>query len=401
MSLYAYKILTENGEVRQGEVVSASADALRQSLMEQGFLVQKISRKHQFTVPLLQRRRHISLDELIIFNQELIALLRAGLTIPESLTLIQGQAESSRLGQYLKTILKEIKNGVSISAACAQYPDVFEKLFVSSLRTGEKTGDMAGVLERYKEYLIKRNELKKKIAQALAYPVFLLITFSVIMSVMFAFVVPRFVALYADFSTAMPTATQILFEFVKHFPFYLAAGAVSLVLVWLTYRYLNSTDEGGYKIDYVKCKLPLFGNIYVEQTYVQITRTLATLLHAGTSLVQAMRAVAESLNNRVYIRKIETATRLVEEGNSLANAMSETALLPPRAVGMIKVGEATGGLDAMFDSVTQFYEGQLDIRLRKLMSLIEPALMLLMGFLVGTVIIVMYLPIFGMANILQ
>lgn len=400
MSLYTYKILTESGEVRHGEIVSSSADELKQSLLEQGFLVQKISKKYQFFIPLRTRHRQISLDELIVFNQELIALLRAGLTIPESLSLIQEQNDASTLGDYLKTILKDIRNGASFSAACSHYPDVFEKLYISALKTGEKTGDMASVLERYHAHLTNRNELKKKISQAMAYPLFLLITFTAIMMLLFAFVVPRFVALYAGFSAEMPAATRILFGLVENFPAYVGAGVAIAALIWLAYRYWNSTENGGYRIDQLKSYLPVVGKIYVEQTYVQITRTLSTLLYAGTSLVVAMKSVTDSLSNRVYIKKVKMATQLVEEGCSLAQAMTETNLLPPRAVGMIKVGEATGGLDVMFESVTLFYEGQLDIRLRKLMSLIEPALMLLMGLLVGTVIIVMYLPIFGMANIL-
>ncbi|NIR27660.1 MAG: type II secretion system F family protein, partial [Gammaproteobacteria bacterium] len=146
---------------------------------------------------------------------------------------------------------------------------------------------------------------------------------------------------------------------------------------------------------------PVWGNIYTLQTYVQITQMLSTLIYAGTPLVEAMRIVADAMDNRVANKNLKATIRLVEEGRSLANAVTETDLLPPKAAGMIKVGEATGGLDAMLDSVTEFYEGQLDIRLRKLMSLIEPALMLLMGLLVGSVIIVMYLPVFGMANILS
>lgn len=400
MSLYTYKILTETGEQRQGEVVSSSIDELRQSLLSQGFYVQNIKKKHQFIFPIPTFKQQVSLEELIVFNQEMVALLRAGLTLPESLTLIYEQNNKSSLGQYLSRILKDIKNGVSLSEACAQYPDVFDRLYVSALKTGEKTGDMVTVLLRYQDYLVNRNEVKKKVSQALAYPMFLLITFSVIMSVLFAFVVPRFVALYADFSANMPAATQLLFDFVEHFPLILALGCLSTIAILVAYRYWNATERGGYRIDAAKAMVPLLGKVYIEQTWIQITRTMATLLYAGTPLVAAMVATAESLSNRVYIQKMNDAIKQVEEGGSLAASMQATELLPGRAIGMIKVGESTGGLDDMFESVTHFFEGQLDLRLRKLMSLIEPVLMLLMGLLVGAVIIVMYLPIFGMANIL-
>lgn len=401
MSLYTYKVLTENGELRIGETVSSSADELRQSLLEQGLLVQKINKKSQYRIPFFQRRESISLDEFLVFNQELIALLNAGLTLPESLSLIRQQCDTTTLGKYLGLVLSDIKGGMSFSRACEAYPLAFEKLYVSTLRTGEKTGRMAEVLSRYQNYLSQRNELKKKLSQAMAYPVFLLITFAIIMSVLFAFVVPRFVALYAGFSAEMPYATRILFGVVDHFPLYLAAIMILSMISWAAYRYWDATDEGGYRIDVLKTRLPVWGSLYTMQTYVQITRMLATLLYAGTPLVESMRIVAEALQNRVYVRRLTSAIRMVEEGESLAIAITENDLLPAKAAGMIKVGEATGSLDTMCDSVTEFYEGQLDIHLRKLMSLIEPALMLLMGLLVGSVIIVMYLPVFGMANILS
>lgn len=401
MSLYTYKILTESGVVKQGETVSSSADELKLSLQEQGFLVQKISKKKQFYFPIAIKRQNVSLDEFLVFNQEFIALLRAGLTIPESLALIQEQETDSKLAEYIRIVLSDIKNGTPFSKACELYPDVFEKLYVSTLKTGEKTGEMADVLSRYQTYLLKRNELKKRISQALAYPIFLLVTFALIMSVLFIFVVPRFVALYAGFSAEMPVATQVLFGIVENFPLYLATAVTGIIISGFAYRYWGLTENGGCQIDTMKSHFPVVGEIYAMQTYVQLTQTLSTLLYAGTPLVEAMKIAAESLNNRACVKKMRTAIRLIEEGDSLTHAVIEVGLLPNRAVGMIRVGEATGGLDAMLGSVTDFYEGQLDIRLRKLMSLIEPALMLFMGLLVGAVIIVMYLPVFGMANILS
>lgn len=401
MSLYSYRVLTENGEVRVGETVSSSVEELRRSLLEQGYLVQNINKKHPFLLPAIAKKQTVTLDDFLVFNQELIALLRAGLTLPESLSLIQEQSDTSALARYIKMVLSDIKGGMPFSRACALYPDAFEKLYVSTLRTGEKTGKMVDVLARYQSYLIKRNELKKRVSQALAYPIFLLITFMLIMSVLFVFVVPRFVALYAGFAAEMPYATQILFGIVDHFPFYLGVGLLLFALTWFVFRYWNTTEQGGYHIDSAKGRLPVWGKIYTMQTYVQITQMLSTLIYAGTPLVEAMHIVADAMSNRAYHKKLKTTIKMVEEGHSLANAVTETDLLPAKAAGMIKVGEATGGLDAMLDSVTEFYDGQLDIRLRKLMSLIEPALMLLMGLLVGSVIIVMYLPVFGMANILS
>jgi type IV pilus assembly protein PilC len=294
-----------------------------------------------------------------------------------------------------------VKQGLSLSEACARHPEAFDRLYLAALRTGEKTGDFAAVLARYQGYLRHSVALRKKVGQALAYPVFLLIALAVILALLFAFVMPRFVAMYADVGAALPLPTRLLLGVVDHL--HIAAPALlgaALGAAWGWRRWL-ATDAGRRQRDRLLERLPYAGELARTAAAAQLARTLGTLLGGGTPLVEALRTASGSMASRLYQDRLESATRQVTEGSSLAQAVRATALMPPMAARMIEVGEASGGLDAMLGEIAQFYEELLDTRLSRVMALVEPLLMLLMGVVVGGIIIVMYLPVFHMADVIR
>jgi type IV pilus assembly protein PilC len=398
MPLYAYVALAENGACLKGESVAASEDALRAELSGRGLLVQQVRSKRA------GRRfgaRRVRPEEFALFNQEFMSLVRAGLTVPDALALASDRPDSPALGKILARVDEDVRNGVSLSEACARHPEAFDRMYLAAVRTGEKTGDFAGVLSRYQEYLRHRVALRKKVAQALAYPIFLLIALAVILAVLFAFVMPRFVAMYADLGAALPLPTRVLLAIVDHF--YVAAPAVAAsaaMLVWAWRRWL-STDAARRRLERLRERLPYVGELARVATAAQLARSLAALLAGGTPLVEAMRTAAGAVDRRLDLDRLELATRQVTEGSSLAQAVRATALMPAMAARMIEVGEASGGLAAMLAEVARFYEELLDGRLARVMTLVEPLLMLLMGILIGGIIIVMYLPVFNMASIIK
>jgi type IV pilus assembly protein PilC len=398
MPLYAYVALAENGAYLTGESVASSEEALRTELSGRGLLVQQVRPKR---AGLRLGARRVRPEEFALFNQEFMSLVRAGLTVPDALSLASDRPDSPALGKILARVHEDVRNGVSLSDACARHPEAFDRLYLAAVRTGEKTGDVAGVLARYQEYLRHRVALRKKIAQALAYPIFLLVALAVILAVLFAFVMPRFVAMYADLGAALPFPTRVLLSIIDHFyiagPVVLAAGAF---FAWAWRRWL-STEAGRRQLDRLRERLPYFGPLTRIVVAAQLSRSLSTLLAGGTPLVEALQTAASSIDRQLYLDRLEAATRQVTEGGSLAQAVRATALMPAMAVRMIEVGEASGGLGAMLAEVAQFYEDLLDGRLARAMALIEPLLMLLMGILIGGIIIVMYLPVFNMANIIK
>ena len=400
MPLFAYTALAENGATLSGEGVAVSADALRSELAGRGLLVQQVRTKRSALAFNLPARR-VRPEDFSLFNQEFIALMRAGLTVPDALALGAQRPDSPRLAAILERVRDDVADGVALSEACARHPEAFDGLYLAALRTGEQTGDFAGVLARYQELLRHRLALRKKVGQALAYPAFLLVALVVILAVLFLFVLPRFTAMYADMGATLPFATRVLIFIVENLPaFGVALGAATVAVVW-GWRSWLASEDGQRQRDALRERLPYFGELARLAAAAQLARSLSTLLAGGTPLVEALRTAAGSIGNRLYLDRLTSATRLVTEGSSLAQAVRTTALVPPMAARLIEVGEASGNLDAMLAEAAQYYEEMLDQRLSRVMTLVEPLLMLLMGSMIGAIIVVMYLPVFRLADVIK
>lgn len=399
MPLYTYTALAENGARVQGEESALSEQALREDLARRSLLVQEIRAKRaSFGLP---GRRRIKPENFLLLNQEFTALLRAGLTIPDALRIAANRPDSPQLSQVLRHVEEAVRGGLSLSEACAQHGDVFDGLYLAALRTGEKTGALPQVLAKYQVNLRHRVELMRKVGHALAYPAFLLITLLVILAVLFAFVLPRFVSLYADFGAQLPAPTRLLIGLVEAMPYVAPLLLISGFVGWAFWRRLLNDEAMHIRIDAFKERLPVMGSIYQHTASAQLARTLSTLLSGGTTLVEAMQITAESLPNRHRATLLYEVRRQVMEGVSLAAAMASTQILTSTAVKMIEVGEAGGGLEDMLTEVAVFHEEALSNSLTRMMSLIEPILMLLMGVFVGGIIIVMYLPIFYIVDVIK
>jgi len=400
LPLFAYTAVSENGATVSGEAVAISEHALRSELSGHGLLVQRLRAKRGSLGGWLPARR-VRPEEFSLFNQEFMALVRAGLTVPDALALAAQRPDSPRLAKMLERVREDVATGLALSEACARQPEAFDALYLAALRTGEKTGDFTGVLGRYQELLRHRIAVRKKVGQALAYPAFLLVALVVILAVLFLFVLPRFTAMYADMGATLPLATRFLIYLVEHMV--VVAGAIvgaTFALLWAWRRWL-ATESGRRQRDALRERLPYFGELARLATAAQLARSLATLLAGGTPLVEALRTAASSVSNRLYLDRLEAATRLVTEGSSLAQAVRATKLVPPMAARLIEVGEASGSLDSMLAEIAQYHEEVLDQRLSRVMTLVEPILMLLMGSIIGAIIVVMYLPVFRLADVIK
>lgn len=399
MPVYTYTALAENGTRTQGEESAISEQALREDLARRGFMAQELGLKRSGLG--LPSRQYVKPEVFLLLNQEFTALLRAGLTIPDALRLAADRPDSPQLTQVLRHVEEAVRGGMSLSESCAQHKEVFDGLYLAALRTGEKTGALPQVLAKYQVNLRHRVELMRKVGHALAYPVFLLITLAVILAVLFVFVLPRFVSLYADFGAQLPAPTRVLISLVEVMPYVAPLAALLGVAGWFFWQRLLRDEAIRIRMDAFKEKIPLLGGIYRHTASAQLARTLETLLAGGTTLVEAMQITAESIPNRYRAELLKKVRQQVMEGVSLASAMASAKVLTATAVKMIEVGEAGGGLEDMLAEVAIFHEEALSNSLTRMMSLIEPLLMLLMGVFVGGIIIVMYLPIFYIADVIK
>ena len=399
MPIYTYTALAENGTRVCGEESALSDQALRDDLARRGFLARELHVKRSGLG--LSARQSVKPEALLLLNQEFTALLRAGLTIPEALNLAANRPDSPQLSKVLRHVEEAVRGGVSLSEACAQHINIFDGLYLAALKTGEKTGALPEVLGKFQINLRHRVELARQVGHALAYPAFLLLTLLVILAVLFAFVLPRFVVLYTDFGAQLPWPTQVLITLVEMMPYVAPPVFVLGAAGWSFSKRLMRNRTARIRIDAFAEQFPLFGGIYRHATSAQLARTLATLLAGGTTLVEALQITAESLPNRNRALLLSEVRKRVMEGMSLSTAMTLTKTMPPTALKMIEVGEASGGLENMLTEVAMFHEEALSNSLKRMMALIEPILMLLMGVFVGGIIIVMYLPIFYIVDVIK
>ncbi|NVN99223.1 MAG: type II secretion system F family protein [Geobacteraceae bacterium] len=399
MPLFICKIGSADGRIIEKEFEAASSDILRQNLTSQGFFVFSISKKPlQFLWNKGASRRKIDIKSLITFNQELLVLIKAGLPIIQSLDTILERIEKGRLAEVLEIIRDDIKGGSSLSDAFERHPSAFSHLYIASIRAGERTGDLPQTIKRYITFLKKTEGFRKKVITALFYPAILLSVAFVAITLLLVYVVPTFSQVYADAGSRLPTPTLVLIAFTsilkKFFP--LLIGAV-VCGVYFFRRWAN-TESGRMIVDKFTLKIPVIGDVFAKYAIVSFTRTLATIIESGIPIVESLRMSVGTLNNKVLEVRLTAAIRRVEEGVSLSVAIDGAKLMPTLALRMLSVGESTGSLEEMLEGISDYFEEELDQKLHLLSTAIEPAIMVIMGVVIGTIIVTMYLPVFKIAG---
>jgi type IV pilus assembly protein PilC len=395
-----YAAYSRTGNVIRGERAARSADELKQNLLQEDLLPATITRKIGLSLISLKTRQ-LGSDDFSLLVQELIALLRAGLPIPEVLALLAQRPGQPAIQRVLTQVVENIKHGSTLSAACRLHPGFFDNLFISACETGEASGQLVSALERYQKSLRRSIAIRKSVRQALVYPVFLMLILVGVLAALFFIILPRFTTMYSQMGTALPGPTQLLLNLVDRLPIYLL-GVLSIgLVVWLALKILATSEVGHAQMDGLKSKLPIVGSLYSTYGMAKLTRTLATLLEAGAPLLSAMETTAAGLENRQLKNALLNSAKQVSEGAHISKAFTTYQVLTPTALKIVEAGELSGRLSEMLGEVADYYEEWLEGRLRGVTSMVEPIMMLLIGFLVGGVIIVMYLPVFGMADLIQ
>jgi type IV pilus assembly protein PilC len=373
---------------------------VRAQLEGQGLLIFKLEGAGAGLKLSLGRWRiaRLSLREFLVFNQEFLALVKAGLPVLKVFDLLAERALTPDLQEALRGVRAEIRGGASISEALGHYQHYFSDLYRASVRSGERTGALAEVLKRHIAYLKLVIAVREKVVKALAYPAFLIVVGAAVVSFLMLYVVPTFSEIYGQNKAALPGPTRMLLTAVetgqRWLP-WLVGGVVALAILlaqWLRTPRLRA------QLDRVGLHLPLIGDVLLKNQIVRFTRTLATILAGGIPLPAALKLTSGTLTNSVISQAVLRATDHVKEGMKLAVALRAERFLPPMTLEMIEVGETTGALEGMLQDVAEFHEGELDLRLSQLTTWIEPVLLLIMGLIVGGIVIIMYLPVFEIAG---
>ncbi|WP_321372496.1 type II secretion system F family protein [uncultured Desulfuromusa sp.] len=399
MPSFQCKVGTADGRIVEKSYDSTSRDQLRENLEEQGFHVFQIRRQ---SLSFLQGSRHQSArvtgQRFLSFNQELLVLLRSGLPILQILDTQTEQMEAGTFRDILNEIREEIKGGSSLSDAFAKFPRFFPALYIASIKAGEKTGDLPETMSRFLEYQKRVEAIRDKVRSASFYPLLLTMAAVIVVVFLMLFVVPRFTQIYADANVELPLMTQVLIgisELIGHYWYLLL---IALVVAAPLIKSLLRSSRGRLRVDRFLLRLPFVGGLKTDYALSGFNRTLGTTLASGTPLVPAMQMSRGTLNNLSLEQAMVQAARRVEEGTSLSDALARTGFFPPLALRMVSVGETSGSLTEMLADIADYYEAQVEQRLTKLTTMIEPILMMVMGFMIAFIIIAMYVPIFQLAG---
>jgi type IV pilus assembly protein PilC len=401
MPQFTVKYADARGEIRQEAADAASAQEIKDRFAQQGYLVYSVRGRGELSLTNLGRKsKKLNLEKFLIFNQQFVTLIRAGLPILKALDLLAERLTEPKLGRHVIAVRDDVRNGTLLSEAFRKQ-GVFPPMYVTSVMAGEKSGALGEVLERYIIYQRLSLAVRKKILLSLLYPAVLIFLVICLIVFLVTYVVPNFAELYRSMAADLPVITQVLVAVGTTARNYVVAGFLALVAAIIGFRFWSRRESAKEKIDRVKLHTPVLGEIWIKFQVAQLGRVLSTLLQGGIPLVQALETASDSVGTSVLRKALEHSRRMVKEGQALSAALNATGVVPGLAIDMIEVGESTGALPAMLASVAEFYEDDVNTRMTAALALIEPAIMIFMGGFVAFVMVALYLPIFSLADTLK
>jgi type IV pilus assembly protein PilC len=396
MGEFVCRVADANGRVFSHVEAAGTLDEARQKMADRGLYVYSVQARNSLVSGMLgvRKERKISGNDFLILNQQFNTLIKAGLPILRALDLLATRATAPKLRPILTQIRDRVREGKSLSEAVEE-AGVFSKVYSTAILAGEKSGNLSGVLDYYIAYQKVSTGVKKKIVASLVYPVLLVTVATVIVTYLVTVVIPKFALLYRDLGVPLPGPTQFLVLITVDYRYYILGTIGFLLLTAIGLFFWSRSEEGGISFDRLKFRIPVVGDTMLKFEASQFCRTLATLLTGGTPLVAALGTASESISSPLVRGTVVDATHMVREGESLHRALSSSKVIPPMALDMIEVGESSGALAPMLNSVAEFYEEEVSIRLAAMVSLIEPVILVFMGLLVAFILISLYLPIFS------
>jgi general secretion pathway protein F len=398
MAEYIYKATTVSGEIVEGSMEGRDEKAVVRNLQQMGYIPVRLSPARQtaggsrFSV-LPQR---VGVKNLLIFTQELSTLVSAGLPIDRSLQILGTVTENARLKEVVQDILTHIEGGNSLAEALGNHPRIFSKLYINMVKAGESGGFLEVILLRLAKYLQSSKEVRDHLISVLIYPIILTAVSGLAITIMVTFVVPRFAKIFSDMGKALPLPTQMILLFSQYFRDYWWAIPVAIALIHIWLKLYTQDEERRWRWDSFKLRWVGVGDLIKKVEVARFARTLGTLLQSGVPILPALGLTKEISQNLAISRSIAHIHDRLREGKGIAKTLEETKVFPPLAVHMIGVGEETGRLEEMLTKVAEAYDENVQTTMRRLVALLEPVIILVLGAVVGFIVLSMLLAIVGM-----
>ena len=343
----------------------------------------------------------VSGEMLVIFTRQFATMIGAGIPVLECLNILQEQAEDPGFKSALGTIVEDVRGGSDLSQALAKHPKVFVRIYVNMIKAGEASGQLDTILQRLAEYLESSEKLRREIKGAMTYPIISLVMILGITIFLLVFIIPKFTEIFKSLKVDLPLPTKIVLGISKLMTAHSLQGLVIFTGIFLLIKWWKSTDSGGYTWDKMMLRLPVFGDLLQKVAISRFAKTFATLLRSGVPILGALEIVASTAGNRVVEEAVNNARESIRQGETLSKPLSESIVFPPMVVRMIAIGEKSGALEQLLEKISEFYDQQVEATVDSLTALIEPIMIGVMGFIVGGIVLSVFLPIFKIQDAIR
>jgi type IV pilus assembly protein PilC len=402
---FQYKVRDRAGKTINGSLEAASQQAVAAKLREMGYAPVSITQaktsamQKDLKLPGLGRKR-VGLKDLAVFSRQFSTMINSGLSLIRALNILTEQTENTELARIVGEIRTDIEEGAALSVAIAKH-EAFPKLYVAMVRAGETAGMLDAVLLRIAETMEKDLELRRRIKSALTYPVVVLIMAIGLCAAMLIFVVPTFVGLFEELGGTLPLPTRVMLFTSGLLRSFWYVWLLIPVLAWQGFKAARKNPSVRFQLDRLKLKVPVFGDLFHKIALSRFSRNFGTLLRAGVPILSALEITADTVNNGVMGNAINDVKMSVKEGESVAGPLAQHAVFPPMTVQMLAVGEETGAMDIMLEKISDFYDQEVTATTESLTALLEPLMIGVLGGIVGSMVISLYMPMFKIFDLIQ
>lgn len=402
MPVFLWKGKDRSGRKQKGEIEADNAALARQFVVRKGITISSFKAKPKDIseyLPMLQPK--VKEKDIVVFTRQFSTMIDAGLPMVQCLDILQEQQENPTFKKILRQVKKDVEEGATLSEALRKHPKVFDNLFVNLVAAGEIGGILDVIMGRLANYIERTAALKKKVKGAMTYPGIVISIAVLVVAVILIYVIPVFAGLFVSAGVKLPALTQFVMnisEFAQNYFHWIGLGGI---LLFMGYKRFRRTRRGREATDRIYLRLPVFGMLIRKVAVARFTRTLGTMLASGVPILDGLDVVASTSGNVVIEKALREARNAIAEGRPIAEPLSETGVFPGMVTQMIAVGEATGALDTMLGKIADFYDEEVNAAVEALTSLLEPAMIVFLGVVIGGLLIAMYLPIFQIADVVS
>ena len=412
MAVFQYVLKDASGNRKEGEIKAATLDAAIQTLTEQDQVIITIKEEDtswDFLGPFLDEinlsyerlKNRIPLTNLVFFTRQLATMFSAGLTIERSVQGLAADEKHPRLKKVLNKVVQNVRQGLNLSASFQRHPGVFNNLYIAMIKAGEISGNLDEILDHLATYLENIDDTRRKVRSAMTYPIFMLIFMATMITAMFIWIIPKFSDVYAQLGSKLPKATQTLVslsEWVSsNFGSILFFSFIIIVSIWM----IAKTRKGGFFIDSLILKLPVFGSLNKQAILNKFCKTFGILVGAGVPVLESTLLLSKVVDNRVFEEATLDASKDIREGYNISTALRRTEVFPSIMLQLTSTGEETGELGDLLDRASDYYYKQVNVLVDRMTTLIEPLLILAVGVVIAIMVVVTYLPVFHLGAALQ